>query len=109
MATPNGEYKSAKKTPHTSRVIVSQYIAEPDLPKRTGGAGDGPNTGASGLVEFSCISCSRKIVYTDKLSSVAKTSWMQKQNTPGTSAPLDDIKSPISAALSGGLWQFLQR
>ena len=79
MATPNGEYRSARKTPNRSAVIVSQYMAEPDLPKRSGAGAGGPNTGDRGFEKFSCIKLQPLVVQSDKVSSVAKTSPMQKQ------------------------------
>jgi hypothetical protein len=82
MATPNGEYRSARKMPNRSAVIVSQYIDEPDLPKRSGARAGGPNTGDRGFEKFSCIKLQPLVVQSDKVSSVAKTSPMQKQKRP---------------------------
>src|SRR5688572_20162883 len=78
MATPNGEYRSARKTPNRSAVIVSQYIAEPDLRKRSGAGAGGPNTGDRGFGKFSCIKLQPLAVQSDKVSSLAKTSPMDK-------------------------------
>src|SRR5687768_2871623 len=99
MATPNGEYRSARKTPNKSRVIVSQYIAEPELPKRSGAGAGGPNTGERGFAKLSSIKLQPLVVHSDKLVSVAKTSSMQKQNTWALLCPFGDRKTCASEAV----------
>src|SRR5688572_16346503 len=98
MATPNGEYRSARKTPNRSAVIVSQYIAEPDLPKRSGAGAGGPNTGDRGFEKFSCIKLQPLVVQSDKVSSVAKTSPMQKQKRRARFRPIEAIEKSANEA-----------
>src|SRR5687768_7439451 len=100
MATPNGEYRSARKTPNRSAVIVSQYIAEPDLPRRSGAGAGGPNTGDRGFEKFSCIKLQPLVVQSDKVSSVAKTSPMQKQKRRARLYPSKPSKKELTKSAS---------